>query len=38
MGLVDEHLTVLVIAGFESHRWWMFLRGEGNRSNNLESC
>ena len=28
MGLANEHLTVLVIADCESHRWWIFKGGE----------
>ena len=37
LGYPTNILTVLVIAGCESHRWWI-LSGEGNRSKNLESC
>ena len=27
MGLINEHVTVLVIAGCASHRWWIFKGG-----------
>ena len=36
-GYPTNILTVVVIAGCKSHRWWI-LWGEGNRSKNLESC
>ena len=28
VGLTNEHLTVLVIAGCESHWWWIFKGGK----------